>query len=539
MAWRGICFLHDTPAVLNAQTAGYLKASVMIGLIAWILFVLDAYKPDPETWDRKGRFRDPKPPKELLRRYPAGIVLGKYRGLWVSTTKRIAHCLILGQSGCGKSVLLLNTLLLNTMAMLGRTYKGHELPKPRTIFCLDLKGELSQKATIYGNPKLQEYSPCILSINRRQLTGYDVLYKLHREQKPSTQEIISTINQIVAYLVPKPADVREPFFIDGARNLASGLMIGYFKEISAKGDKVEFIDLVDRILGSKIEDQISHFIDTTLPSSPEYKYLVMFSGMLEGKSNATLASVYSQLCNNLTIFSNDQDVRWFLKQNPKRATPDTMYRDHRSVYLTLNESKLEQYSQITRIILAQFLDAAFELPDASAADLDQQGYMFLLDEISRVINGSRDMARLLTNAVKTIRSKDVILVVINQTISAFQDSFGSKAVADDFVSNFEDTVVMSAKDTETAKWVSNLAGKFLQRSISLQYGNSKSNTTSYALQPLVSPDELLKLQAEQKEILICPDGVYRLDHANYFEDEELESTSKEFVKANKDYDRLF
>ena len=220
-----------------------------------------------------------------------------------------------------------------------------------------------------------------------------------------------------------------------------------------------------------------------------------------------------------------------------RATPDDLYRYHRSVYLTMDESKLEQYSQITRIILAEFLDAAFEQPDASAADPDAAGYLFVLDETPRVMNGSRDMARLLTNAVKTLRSKNVIMLVISQTLSAFQESMGSKSIVDDFVSNFEYTVVLSAKDTATAKWIGDLSGKFLQRQVS-QSGSyaSRKSTTSYQRQELITPDELLTLQAEGKELLICPYGVFRLDKAKYYRDAVLSEASEKCQKKNAEFE---
>ena len=297
------------------------------------------------------------------------------------------------------------------------------------------------------------------------------------------------------------------------------------------------IDIIDRILGEPVEQQIQHVLETARPTSAEYKYLNQFSGMIKEAGNATLGSVYSSLCNGLTVFANDQDLRYMLKVNPRRVSPDTLHQERRSVYLTLDESKLEQYSSLTRIILAQMLDASMELPDSSKDN--GRGCLFVLDEISRVLNGSSDMAKLLTSSIKTLRSKGVILYIINQTISAFEESIGSKAGVDDLVSNCEYTIILSAKDRATAQWIEKLGGQFLQRQMSSTGSYAaRKYTTSYQLQALYTADELLRLQSEGKELLISPYGIYQLQRAAYYEDKELNALSEEIQSSNEDWEKL-
>ena len=397
---------------------------------------------------------------------------------------------------------------------------------------LDLKGELSYKSIRYSDE-----NGCIVSINDRFLMGYDMLYKLHRGRKPTTQEIITTMNQIILYLVPKSPNDKQPYFVNAARNLGNGLSIAYVQDALSRGQNPEMIDIIDRILGEPVEQQVQHVLETARPTSAEYKYLNQFSGMIKETGNATLGSVYSSLCNGLTVFANDQDLRYMLKVNPRRVSPDTLHQERRSVYLTLDESKLEQYSSLTRIILAQMLDASMELPDSSKDN--GRGCLFVLDEISRVLNGSSDMAKLLTSSIKTLRSKGVILYIINQTISSFEESIGSKAGVDDLVSNCEYTVILSAKDRSTAQWIEKLGGQFLQRQMSSTGSYAaRKYTTSYQLQALYTADELLRLQSEGKELLISPYGIYRLQRAAYYEDKELNALSEEIQSSNEDWEKL-
>ena len=417
---------------------------------------------DPESWSRKEKFDHPKPPEKLLRKRPQGIILGKYWNRYVCDTGRPAHVLVLGQSGSGKSVLLLSTLLVNAGMKKSGDGREDRESSQRSLFVLDLKGELSYKSIRYSDE-----NGCIVSINDRSLG-----------RKPTTQEIITTMGQIIIYLVPKSPSDKQPYFVDAARNLGNGLSIAYVQDALAKGRCPEMIDIIDRILGEPVEQQIQYVLETARPTSAEYKYLNQFSGMIAETGNATLGSVYSSLCNGLTVFANDQDLRYMLKVNPRRVSPDTLHQERRSVYLTLDESKLEQYSSLTRIILAQMLDAAMELPDSSKDN--GRGCLFVLDEISRVLNGSSDMAKLLTSSIKTLRSKGVILYIINQTISAFEESIGSKAGVDDLVSNCEYTIILSAKDRATAQWIEKMGGQFLQRAA--YYEDKELNALSEEIQ---------------------------------------------------------
>ena len=126
---------------------------------------------------------------------------------------------------------------------------------------LDLKGELSYKSIRYSDE-----NGCIVSINDRSLMGYDMLYKLHRGRKPTTQEIITTMNQIILYLVPKSPNDKQPYFVDAARNLGNGLSIAYVQDALSRGQNPEMIDIIDRILGEPVEQQIQHVLETARPA---------------------------------------------------------------------------------------------------------------------------------------------------------------------------------------------------------------------------------------------------------------------------------
>ena len=72
--------------------------------------------------------------------------------------------IIMGSTGCGKSVLLLTMLL----------YQNHISPDPMTFFVLDIKPDLARKSVVIkGNQKVRTMDP-----ENRNTYGCDVYYRL-------------------------------------------------------------------------------------------------------------------------------------------------------------------------------------------------------------------------------------------------------------------------------------------------------------------------------------------------------------------------
>lgn len=506
-------FLHSCN-VMDADL-NVLGSSFAVGLMSWFFMYDNIYHVDPEEWSRKNQFSHPPVDNDLLHKKPCGIVFGKdtRTGKYVcqNTDKRgIAHELIIGGSGSGKSSsLIIPTLLVN---------------QKKNVVAIDIKGELSQK-TVDLQKAGEDGRICILNPNDRSMYGYDPLYELNSIAEPTSQQIVSTWQQIAVCLINKSPSEKDPYWSDSARNMCTGLGIYYYKSGCH-----EFIDVIDRILGSPITEQVTEVLEKAKPTSPEYRYIVQYGDLTDDKGKVTLGTIFSNLGNKLTLFSNDSDLRYWLKTNPQRCTPYTVFREHRSIYITLREEKLEVYAGLLKLLIDQLLREAERQPDISGGN--GESVLFVIDELPRILQSGK--LNSLLSGTKTLRSKGVVLIMVTQSYSALQQAY-SKQEVDDLINNCEYIVCLSAKDPSTARMVSSWCGKFLERSISRQDGKNRSNNTSFTEQSILTESDLLKLQESGEMILISPHGWNRIKKVPYFTDKYFKKISDEIKKSNDEY----
>ena len=506
-------FLHSC----SIQDANWnvLKASLGVGLICWVLMYDKIYHVDPEEWSRKNQFSHPPVDKQLLHKKPCGIVFGKdvHTGRYVcqNTDRRgIAHELIIGGSGSGKSSsLIIPTLLVN---------------QEKTVVAIDIKGELSRK-TVDLQKAGEDGRICILNPNDRCMYGYDPLYELNSIENPSTQQIVSTWQQISVCLINKSSSEKDPYWNESARNLCTGLGIYYYKEGCH-----EFIDVIDRILGAPITEQVTEVLEKAKPTSPEYRYIVQYGDLTDDKGKVTLGTIFSNLGNKLTLFANDLDLRYWLKTNPRRCTPYSVFSEHKSIYITLREEKLEVYAGLLKLLIDQLLREAERQPDVSGGN--GESVLFVIDELPRILQSGK--LNSLLSGTKTLRSKGVVLIMVTQSYSALQQAY-SKSEVDDLINNCEFIACLSAKDPATARMISAWCGKYLERSISRQDGKNRSSNTSFSEQSILTEADLLKLQESGEMILISPHGWNRIQKVPYFKDKYFKKISDEIQKSNDAY----
>lgn len=507
---------ENNQSILGASKEA-VAAAICVGLICWLIMYDNIYHPDPEESSRKSRFLYPVVSKNLLHKEPCGIVFGKdaRTGKYVCQDTNncgIAHELIIGGSGSGKSsCLILPTLLCN---------------RDQTVVAIDIKGELSAKSVKYSEAALDGHI-CILNPSDRNMYGYDPLYELNAVKEPTKQQIISTWQQIAVCLVNKSPDEKDPYWSDSARNLCMGLSIYYYKQ-----GCTEFLDVIDRILGAPITEQVKEVLDKAKPTSTEYRYIVQFGDLTDDKGKVTLGTIYSNLANKLTLFVNDSDLRYWLKTNPRRCTPYTVFKERKSVYLVLKEEKLDVYAGLLKLIIDQLLKEAERQPDVSGGE--GKNVLFIIDELPRLLQSGKIMS--LLSGTKTLRSKGVILCMVTQSYSALQQAY-SKPEVDDLINNAEYVVCLSAKDMSTAKMISAWCGKYLERAVSRQDGKSKSKSTSYTDKDILSEADLLKLQESGEAILISPYGWNRIKKTPYYKDKYFKKISDDIIKSNKDYSK--
>lgn len=465
-------------------------------LIMFLMKIPESNRPDREkAIQGLEQFKYPQVNKQMLSDKPEGVVFGKYRNKYVS--KKIyedGHILIIGGSGSGKSsCLIIPTLLVN---------------KGIGSFCIDIKGELSYKASEYTDKDTVIFNPL-----DRFGYGYDVFYALNEES--TSQEVFEVCQNVVNSLIALSASEQNPFWKTSARNLLLGLMINYY----GKGIG-NFIDIVDEILSRPIKEQIEDIINEGNISSNEYKLLIQFKDLADD----TLSGVVTEMINNINFFAVDNDIRYSLRDNPKMMNP-RMIEEQKHIFVVVQEYKLTAYNQVLHLMINQMLSELERRPE------DSENVMFIVDELARIVSASK-IERLL-DAARTLRSRKVNLILVTQSVDSLMVSYSEKEIQD-LVSNCSYKVILDASNPETEKMIIGWCGKYRAKKKTWNVGDKASGkgSISYEETNIVTESDLMMLRNTGELILISPYGYNRFKKAPYYKDKHMKEISDRCIRNN-------
>ena len=465
--------------------------------------LLDAFegKPEPYYSTKKQSAMYPEVPQQLIAgSKPSGIVLGKYRGKYVCRpVEQDGHYLIIGGSGSGKSsALIIPTLLIN-----------NGVP----AFVLDIKGELSRLAKKKGDARVHIFNP-----NDRRSYGYDPFYNLKKES--TEQEILETMQMVTFSLISLSANVKDPFWKISARNMLCGLMIYHYKR-----GKHNLVDIMDAILGQPIKASIQEVMTGSEPTTAEYRYLVAFSDL----ADETISGIYAEMASNIIVFANDQDIRYALKHNSLKCSPVDLENGN-SIYVVIREDKLTAYNQVLQLIINQTLNALERRPEKS------EPILFLIDELPRILSAGK-IERLL-DASRTLRSRNVRLILVTQSVEALMTVYSENEVVD-LISNCNYKIVLDASSQKTQHMIREWCGKYRELKKTWNGVGTKQKTgVSFEEKPIVEESDLMTLAQTGEVILICPYGYFRIQKTPYYRDKNLKKLADEVAEYNKTVEEL-
>lgn len=440
-------------------------------------------------------FKYPQVNKQMVSDKPEGVVFGKSRNKYVrKRPDEDGHVLIIGGSGSGKSSCLIIPTLLAS--------------KDIGSFCIDIKGELSYKASEYTDSRTVVFNPL-----DRFSYGYDVFYML--DDKSGNQKIFEVIQNVVYSLISLSASEQNPFWKTSARNLLIGLMINCY----SKGIR-NFIDIMDEILSRPVKEQIEDVINAGNITSNEYRLLIQFKDLADD----TLSGVVVEMLNNINLFAVDNDIRYSLRDNPKMMNP-LMIEEQKHIFIVIQEHKLTAYSQVLHLIINQTLSELEKRPE------DSENVMFIVDELARIVSASK-IERLL-DAARTLRSRKVNLILVSQSTDSLMVSYSEKEIQD-LVSNCSYKVILDASNPETEKMIINWCGKYRARKKTWNVGDKASGkgSISYEETDIVTESDLMQLRNTGELILISPYGYNRFKKAPYYKDKHMKEISDRYMRNN-------
>jgi len=360
--------------------------------------------------------KQPKPPPELLIVKAQGFVFGEYRRYFgqpryfFKDEYMDGHILIVGGAGSGKS-------------------SGLAIPSLRAwqerIFAIDIKGELSKATASKPGPR-KVFNPM-----EPDSWGYDPYYLLRQSDNPA-----QTAKEIAAAIIPEPANVKDPFWVQAAQNLLTAFVLHYAHQ------GMSFVQTVTEILCKPVDLHIKYVLDVSKCEAAKL-YMSQFA-TLEGK---TLAGVFAELSNHIMLFATDEHIKAALSKE-NTISPDDL-ENGIDVFLSIPEDKLDQWKPLFTLITNQFLKHFERRPDNNAAPI-----LFLLDEFPRL-----GKIETVATGLTTLRSKKITIALIIQSLAQLDYLYGP-ALRRVILDNCSYKAILGAQDAETQEYFSRLVGTF-------------------------------------------------------------------------------
>jgi type IV secretory pathway TraG/TraD family ATPase VirD4 len=255
-------------------------------------------------------------------------------------------------------------------------------------------------------------------------------------------------------------------------------------------------------------------------TSDAYKYLVTFSDM----ADETFGGIETEVRNHLALFSTDEDIRYFLKDNALRCSPERI-NDGCMVYLRLREEKLTAYNDLLQVILNQTF-AVLEKRSEYA-----EPCVVFIDELPRLVSSGK-LERLL-DGMRTLRSRKVTLCLVTQSLEALEGAYTPAQIAD-MQSNCSYRAILSANSAKTQREITAACGKYQEvKQTTSGEGSGEKTTRTYEERDIVQPVDLVRLPTSGELVLLSTYGYCRIKKTPYYKEPIFSGTAARNVESHR------
>lgn len=445
----------------------------------------------------------------LLSNKPEGLIFGvqdkKYVTLPVGKEgmRDGVSAVVLGSPGSGKSVFLTNFLLNN-----------FRQKNPTPVFCLDIKPELAQKSVNMNNKNVR-----VVDFTNRKRAGWDVYFSITTETKDD--EKMRVFDGISRALIVSN-NPKDKFFVNNARTILKFLLLYYFNQ------GMGFVDSIIKIISEDVGVHIKKVLADKV-NCPENSLVYNGLRKYDGKDSEAMQDVELTLQEHLNIFLNS-DIRYQLRDNPIKANPEDI-NSGISVFVCLPMYLLDEYEDLLRLIVFQTISYM----ERRGEDW-KQGAVLILDELARLGKLENLLGFLAVN-----RSLGVSCIMAYQDFSQIEKIY-SREEARTLMNLSEVTYVLSCKDQETTRVLSDLIGEYREERVShnrsgLMHCATGQENVSTEYRRIMETADFQTLREKKEAILILYGKYFRIKQFRYFENAFFLKRYQEIVKANDTLNR--
>lgn len=495
-------------SVLDKENYGLIAFTALVVFLLFILPGVGFKKDVTRISDSKKQamYKRVRKADRLLSNRPEGLIFGKQGKQYIALPvgkegmRDGVSAIILGSPGSGKSVFLTNFLLNNFMQK-----------NPTPVFCLDIKPELARKSVpLEGNDKVK-----VVDFTDRNKCGWDVYFAINSDTKDD--EKMRVFDGISRALITS-TNPKDKFFVNNSRTILKFLLLYWFN----KG--LGFIDSITKIINQDVSEHIKGVLEDSEycpPNSLVYNGLKKY----DGKDSEAMQDIVLTLQEHLNIFLNS-DIRYQLSENPNKACPEDLNNGN-SVFVCLPMFLLDEYEDLLRLIVYQTISSM----ERRGEDW-KQGAVLILDELARLGRLENLLPFLAVN-----RSLGVSALMAYQDFSQIERIY-SKEEARTLMNLSEVTYVLSCKDNETTKVLSDLIGSYQEEKVShtrsqLSHNSTGKENISTEYRKIMEVSDFQTLREKKEAILILYGKYFRVKQFRYFEHPAFEKRYKEVVESNK------
>lgn len=393
-----------------------------------------------------------------------GLDIDNGKGYYVGkSSTEDGNILVVGINGAGKSRFLVQSTL--------ETWRD-------PLVALDIKGELLDR-----NIRLQ-----CKGLAKRPYIVFDPTnggahYNVYALLEESDSHFVQYVREIAYAIIPMPLDVREPYWTNMARDFLSGAIVFYFE----KG--YDFIDTILLVQTTSVADLCKEIM------AGDVALAKMFVSEISDLKPEHQAAIGTDVKQHTMIFATDPDIQYALSKDEDSDSFSwkdiVMNEDAPNVFLCLDQSRLEQWSGVIRLMITQLIRQIERRPDKhSAHGAETEPLLLLLDEFPLL--GRMDV---ITEAMTTLRSKKVTLYLVIQSIAQLDAVYGAN-VRKILVDNCQYKAILQVTEPETQEYLSRMIGTVPTAKVSVsQSFNSIMEQSAWGTQvqeirePLIHPHE--------------------------------------------------
>ena len=448
----------------------------------------------------------PKVPENNLFNEPisSSVVFGKdkHTGKMVCAEPK-HHTLIVGSTGSGKTAC---SLIPSILACASGSKQ-----------IVDIKS----RELVYKTADIYDKKTMIIDLNRLDdyVWGWDIFYKLKRDGTDTEQDVLNVIQEVASIIIPK-STVGDPFWTEGGRNEFIGLAL--YQYIYEKN--YEFIDVVSSIMTIPL---LLH-MEKALNTVPKDSLVAMYLNGLASASEPTLFAINLTMNQNLFQFANN-DIVYFLRDNPKRANPKMLNVDGVTQYLCVDEHKLDAgYDKLFCIVMKQTL---MELLSRTTTGAYPQTMLYY-DEFQKLTESIPSLRETTASFLKTGRSKNTSLVLCWQNLDNVD-----KDIIYDMISNVHYLFLLSSNNSNslTSEIVCKMSGTYYEKVHNYSEGHGTSLSTSFQEKSILKPEDLNNL-GEDAVLIISNYGYFRTNKeaTAYYKNEPFKTRYERIIAVNRE-----